>query len=704
MVIGRMRRFRDQFYENLTYFERHHRQPLFYKIKPPTRGTHKIGFFPYYASLDRPLREVGTCWETGRFLTCGQFSVNSKFTSARIAVVEDECSLGIQTDFRWLNTKLPPMQFYYRNPNCRVDKQPPPKRDYKEFRERIPIPPNNCTVDSVFLCIQTYSLIYNDGVGRDYYPIGTAYREIKRQLIFAEYPYTKETIWLNSYTIANFYAEISIELNTFSNGGHRKNFTFGSISEAAIQNFLNQGGTISGNPRDDYSEWRLNKKGILKYYANVGGGQAFIYDENFAKSYNEPTGVNLVYRRYEDFARMDLGENYLQVRKEKPGNLTTRNSQGFPWKIISLFEPRNLEIIQQGIDFYGNYYVYQAYGLKAESSVSEWKQICGIYEPKTPPPPPDPKCCKDMGCCPDNSNIEQLLRLILKKIGSDDLPASVPTLLTDPTQGVRQIQNLAQFISYTVLQLDALTGKFPVEIEIEDADLTEQGNQPQRVKLPNIAETLAEIVGLLLVLRSESDATLSASIRTLIEAGSAKQAATIATEYAQANAEYLGYKGKQANRDLPMAFTPGKEKIDELLTETTIKYKGWENDDSENLNTHLAPLLELAAMWKAQNFRNLGTADPQEALLALLARGGALSQLMENFKKEQEAANPPDPNTPKDPNTWDGFLEQAEQGFIAQAGITDNLHPYGRDFERRPRIREIGIETPDNTDEGSQGQ
>jgi hypothetical protein len=39
---------------------------------------------------------------------------------------------------------------------------------------------------------------------------------------------------------------------------------------------------------------------------------------------------------------------------------------------------------------------------------------------------------------------------------------------------------------------------------------------------------------------------------------------------------------------------------------------------------------------------------------------------------------------------FDIWLNRAEGGFIDEAGISDPVNPYGREFDRRPRIRKIG--------------
>lgn len=349
--------------------------------------------------------------------------------------------------------------------------------------------------------------------------------------------------------------------------------------------------------------------------------------------------------------------------------------------------------------------LYYARGIEGFlRKIEHWDSIttCGNWNPS--PPPPLDECC--MSCCPKDDSSD-LLRAILKKlnklsqiVGVDDYPVAAPTVLTNANKGNTSITNLTRFLSYSIKQLDALCGKFPIEIEIEDTDLTQEGNQTKTIKLPNISEALAELMGIAMIVRTESDATLNAAIRTLIEAGSTRQTTLGIFDLAQANAEFLGYKLEQIQRDIPFAFSPGEEQLEKILKEKTMKVVGYENTDKENFNSILVPLLELAAMWKAQNFRNLGANNPLAKLTEILGQNQNLGNALSNIKEvlENETSMqfpPPDPTKPPSTEAFDEFVEQAEVGFIAQPGITDTTKPYGRKYERRPKIREIGTDTSD---------
>lgn len=369
-------------------------------------------------------------------------------------------------------------------------------------------------------------------------------------------------------------------------------------------------------------------------------------------------------------------------------------------KIVPVVTPvRNYQITRYTdnplLDFFGIYYRATWTQYKYRSDSYEVLAFQKDYEPsKLPPPPPplpDPEKEDEekMDCCEE---LKGLLALILKRIGA--LPASVPNSLVRSGSGVRQIESIAEYIAYSVIQTNAQIGAFPQEIKIQDSDLTQEGDQEKKIKLPNIAESIAEMVGILLTLQAESNANLIATINGMIEAGSARQAAIIAGDYAAANAEFLGYKGKQIDKKIWFSFTPGEGRLAQMLQPREVSVPTWENGDDRDLNDVIAPLLELAAMYRAKNYRNVGTADTLAKLKSILTGGANLSDALDTLIN-----NPPPPPDPAAPpyeikkSTWDEFIEQAETGFIAKPGITDNLHPYGRELERRPRIREFGSDT-----------
>lgn len=215
-----------------------------------------------------------------------------------------------------------------------------------------------------------------------------------------------------------------------------------------------------------------------------------------------------------------------------------------------------------------------------------------------PPVPP----LEPMDCC--NETLE-LTRLIAKRLGTDSYPVSYPkSLLTDRGEGQVKLESLTALIDWFVGEFDALIGEFPAEIEIEDIDPTKAGNQKKKVKLPNLAESIAEIYGLTLRQSVDSDVTISFLLRLATETMAAKNAAIVAQDYARANASYLGYKGNKVERIIDYAFDPTKaDSIDGILNETTKKLLGWEEDDPETVAAYLQKLMFAAGIIKAVFFR-----------------------------------------------------------------------------------------------------
>jgi hypothetical protein len=360
----------------------------------------------------------------------------------------------------------------------------------------------------------------------------------------------------------------------------------------------------------------------------------------------------------------------------------------------------NYEDFIEGCNRWKSFYSYDDQG-SAQYENMEFRVpyvICGSFE--SSPPPPQDRNCRCM-CC-DDSLLKLLLsrvNKIYKTVGVDDYPVNAPQWITKDNSPQIQIANLTRFISYTIKQLDAISGNYPIKIKIQDSDLTQEGDQEKTVSVPNAAEGIAEILGLLLAVRTEVSATLAAAVNGMVEAGSSKQTAFLAYEYAKANAEYLAYKGKQVERELPFSFKPNEQRLDKMMEPTTMKVKGWDNDDKNDITDAFAPLLELAAMWKAQNFRNLGAQSPIEKLRTIMKGAGDIPSNMGDFRKYPPNTEPQDEEQQPQKDEWDVFLDEAEEGFIAQPGITDNKNPYGRPREQRPRVREIGTDTSD-IDEG----
>ncbi|MBD2365187.1 hypothetical protein H6G36_29220 [Anabaena minutissima FACHB-250] len=654
------------------------------KTVPPQQGLNNIPGTSFFTTPNTPANPTD-CNRYPNSPFCGN-PFNNNFVDIDSAIVFDGCNLGIQFTPTIGYIQLPSNQIVYRFNDCKPPPLPPPTRLPREGN-KPPVTQISPVGNNPCFGFTTYSLYYEDGGlnGANAY----SYDETVASLVSVEK--TSFHIMSNGQQATH-----RIELVTQSKNKRNSEWVkaFRLIESARIQ-WLEDGGTIEGDYLEDNTIWNKEKEGSIVFYViapNIKNFPPYLLEAEI--NLEESTGY-IVNPSVSFFKKDDttVFSNDTFNYSETEGTAITRNPVGLPKTITSDYEPRIVEVIDTGSDFYGSYYVLNTKKIVVTANERFYRQF--DFDNPPPPPPEKDKDKDKMDCCEDT---RRLLRLILQRIGP--LPASVPTSLVKTNSGTTTIQSLAQYIAYSVIQTNAQFGQFPQEINIQDADLTQEGDQSKQVKLPNLAETLAEIVGMLLVLQSESNANLIATINGMIEAGNAKQLALLASDYAQANAEFLGYKGKQIEHKMPFTFKPGEGQLDKMLKAGEVKVKGFENDDKSDLNDLIMPILEMAAMYRASNFRNVGTSDPYSKISAILRGASLLSDAADVLAKipatnTESGPGAPPPEPKKD--EWDSFVEQIETGFIGQPGITDTLHPYGRPLDQRPRIRDIGQDTSEDT-------
>lgn len=241
----------------------------------------------------------------------------------------------------------------------------------------------------------------------------------------------------------------------------------------------------------------------------------------------------------------------------------------------------------------------------------EWEKIyywdafftCG----DAPPPPPE-ECCKDMSCCPKNDNLEQLLRLILKRIGTpqtisifdedmdregtqkakktpqtlfenhkltterveianrligiENYPVEVPETMIEPykeglfaevfdfIQGEkkRKIKTLTELLAWQVEQDSATTGRFHQVFEFE----IEEGKK-ETVVVPNIAEALKETIILNSQMARQMNILVETAFRTLTEMVQTKTQVCKSVAIAQDIQDYLDYPTVNKSQEIKVA-------------------------------------------------------------------------------------------------------------------------------------------------------
>lgn len=205
------------------------------------------------------------------------------------------------------------------------------------------------------------------------------------------------------------------------------------------------------------------------------------------------------------------------------------------------------------------------------------------------------------------SSLVQLLGALTSvdyfRSGHHRLPATLLTSLINTEEGNQPltIYDQLSFQEWIIRNIDAIAGEYPLEINSKTTD--DSGNEvEQTITFNNNAEALAEITALIIGMVQDTDDTLNASLRTLAEARAAANAAIVAVDYAAANAEYLGYKGKEKIKEVPMCFTPKAESLRATLQPSTQKIVSWENQDKETLVELVKRTLIGAEIVRAANY------------------------------------------------------------------------------------------------------
>lgn len=287
--------------------------------------------------------------------------------------------------------------------------------------------------------------------------------------------------------------------------------------------------------------------------------------------------------------------------------------------------------------------------------------------------------------------IQNLVAATYGRLGLQDFPIAAPENIADQENATVSIPHLTRFQSWQTKQIDALLGQYPIEIDIEDSDLVKTGNQKLEVRLPNVAETLAEIVGLLITTRGLADASVNIGVRTLSELGVTRETVTKGYYKTEAIEDYLGYELKRKTIVVPHFFNPhGEEagdpveKLENFLQFGKTDLEIEEYVEDRGLEFKLTTLLEAARIIKSHLWRPVKLDEDSFA-----------AQMKRLLRRGEQATNKVDESLNKE-DDFDAYLEQVERGFIDKSGIKDAEKPYGRPYDQRPKITEIGTQAPND--------
>ena len=122
-----------------------------------------------------------------------------------------------------------------------------------------------------------------------------------------------------------------------------------------------------------------------------------------------------------------------------------------------------------------------------------------------------------------------------------------------------------------------------------------------------------------------------------------------------------------------------------------------DNTEKIPFSDSLDKLLHAAAVIRAMHWEETGLENIGNRMKALSVRAAEFPEsgkLTADLLKNIGLNDDPNEGDGEVQDDFDIWLNAAETGFIDQPGITDAINPYGREFERRPKIRKIGSPDP----------
>jgi hypothetical protein len=203
--------------------------------------------------------------------------------------------------------------------------------------------------------------------------------------------------------------------------------------------------------------------------------------------------------------------------------------------------------------------------------------------------------------------LRALTSILYHRAGLQGFPAKVPETLLgySDAKPLQTVKDFASYFHWYLQQFDALVGKFPINIRVEDIDPLTPGNQIKEIELPNISEALAEMYGMGIGTSVNSDVSVNFLMRLASEVIATKNSSLITQDYVRGNAAFLGYKGNPARREVNYSFDPAKlGSLDEFLKESKGYLVGWEEDDKESVVGFLQRIVFSSGIIKAAFFRD----------------------------------------------------------------------------------------------------
>ncbi|BDT12095.1 hypothetical protein N39L_23410 [Limnospira platensis NIES-39] len=162
-----------------------------------------------------------------------------------------------------------------------------------------------------------------------------------------------------------------------------------------------------------------------------------------------------------------------------------------------------------------------------------------------------------------------MIRRIYELLDPESFPAEMPEKITvnanNPENIIQRINTLPEWLMYRFDIDDERWGEFEVKVEIDDVNLMIKAEEKAEIKLPNLAESIAEIFGMVMEIFISHQVTENAVLTALYEAGLAHAAAFKAGSEVSKIIDYLEFTNEKKYAKIKTAFTPEADNFEELL-------------------------------------------------------------------------------------------------------------------------------------------
>lgn len=251
----------------------------------------------------------------------------------------------------------------------------------------------------------------------------------------------------------------------------------------------------------------------------------------------------------------------------------------------------------------------------------------------------------------NNDDKEDCVKEII--CAGESWPITVPKLLSADNTEEEDLENLPQTIVWFAKQFDAVSGQYPIKIQIEDTDPITNGDQSQTISLPNQAEAIAEMFGLAYESNMNCELAVNMLFRLIPEVVAAKNSSMITQDYAQALTNWMGFRTKSIARKIDSNFNPLRaDSMADFLKPSKYEVQGIEDDDPHTLVEWIQQIKYAVALMKASVFRS-----PEEAENLL----GEMKTVIDNGQPEDSG------------ESWEQFIDALNR---ANSNLTDrNFHP-----------------------------